>query len=94
MTEGIFYDAEIPEGWDEKSPENVSPLVVWLSSKDCNVTGRIFEISGGKINLCDGWRHGPSEEVEGRKFEVSEIGAAVNRLLEKNPPPENVYGLR
>ena len=38
MTEGIFYDAEIPEGWDKKSPENVSPLVVWLSSKDCNVT--------------------------------------------------------
>ena len=68
MTEGIFYDAEIPEGWDEKDADNVSPLVVWLSSKDCNVTGRIFEISGGKINLCDGWRHGPSEEVEGRKF--------------------------
>ena len=94
MTEGIFYDAEIPEGWDEKDPENVSPLVVWLSSKDCNVTGRIFEISGGKINLCDGWRHGPSEEVEGRKFEVNEIGEAVNRLLEKIPPPESVYGSR
>ena len=94
MTEGIFYDAEIPEGWDEKNPENVSPLVVWLSSRDCNVTGRIFEISGGKINLCDGWRHGPSEEVEGRKFEVSEIGVVVDRLLEKVPPPESVYGSR
>ena len=94
MTEGIFYDAEIPEGWDEKNPENVSPLVVWLSSRDCNVTGRIYEISGGKINLCDGWRHGPSEEVEGRKFEVSEIGVVVDRLLEKVPPPESVYGSR
>ena len=58
------------------------------------MTGRIFEISGGKINLCDGWRHGPSEEVEGRKFEVSEIGVVVDRLLEKVPPPESVYGSR
>jgi len=94
MTEGVFYDSEIPEGWDEKDPANVSPLVVWLSSKGCNVTGKMFEISGGKINLCDGWRHGPSEEVKGRKFEVSEMGETVNRLMEKIPPPEPVYGSR
>ncbi|MBT69015.1 MAG: short-chain dehydrogenase, partial [Acidimicrobiaceae bacterium] len=78
----------------EKDPKNVSPLVVWLSSKECNVTGKIFEVSGGKINLCDGWRHGPSEEVEGRKFEVNEISETVNRLMEKISPPESVYGSR
>ena len=94
MTEGVFYDAEIPKGWDEKDPANVSPLVVWLSSKECNVAGKMFEISGGKISLCDGWRHGLSEEVEGRKFEVDEISEAVNRLMEKSPPPESVYGSR
>ena len=55
---------------------------------------KMFEISGGKINLCDGWRHGPSEEVAGRKFEVSEIDGVVNRLMEKIPPPESVYGSR
>ena len=54
----------------------------------------MFEISGGKISLCDGWRHGLSEEVEGRKFEVDEISEAVNRLMEKSPPPESVYGSR
>ena len=94
MTEGVFYESEIPGGWDEKDPANVSPLVVWLSSRDCNVTGKMFEISGGKINLCDGWRHGPSEEVEGRKFEVDEIGGVVNKLMERILPPENVYGSR
>ncbi|MDH3707989.1 MAG: SDR family NAD(P)-dependent oxidoreductase, partial [Acidimicrobiia bacterium] len=30
MTAGVFYDEEAPEGWDDKAPENVSPLVVWL----------------------------------------------------------------
>ena len=54
----------------------------------------MFEISGGKIHLCDGWRHGPSEEVEGRKFEVNEISETVNRLMEKISPPESVYGAR
>jgi len=94
MTEGIFYDSETPEGWDEKDPANVSPLVTWLSSKECAVTGRMFEISGGKINLCDGWRHGQSEEVKGRMFKVNEIGSVVDKLTKNSPPPETVYGAR
>ena len=33
MTAGIFYEAEAPEGWDPKGPENVSPLVCWLGAR-------------------------------------------------------------
>ena len=90
----LFESAEIPEGWDEKDPANASPLVTWLSSKECAVTGRMFEISGGKINLCDGWRHGQSEEVKGRMFKVNEIGSVVDKLTKNSPPPETVYGAR
>ncbi|GIR35953.1 MAG: hypothetical protein CM15mP49_13380 [Actinomycetota bacterium] len=38
MTEGIFYSADdVQEGiFDEKSPDNVAPLVAWLISP--NVT--------------------------------------------------------
>ena len=94
MTEGVFYDSDVPDGWDEKDPANVSPLVVWLSSKGCDITGRMFEISGGKINLCDGWRHGQAEEVEGRGFRVDEIGEVVARLIGRSESPESVYGSR
>ena len=94
MTEGVFYDSDVPDGWDEKDPANVSPLVVWLSSKGCDITGRMFEISGGKINLCDGWRHGQSEEVKGRGFRVDEIGEVVAGLIDRSESPESVYGSR
>ena len=45
VTAGAFYDAEAPEGWDPKDPANVSPLVVWLGSDGCDITGRVFECS-------------------------------------------------
>ncbi|MDE0894147.1 MAG: SDR family oxidoreductase, partial [Acidimicrobiales bacterium] len=57
MTEGVFYGAEAPDGWDDKDPANVSPLMVWLGSADCDVTGRVFEATGGSLNVCDGWQH-------------------------------------
>ena len=58
MTEGLFYGEAPVESWDEKDPANVSPLVVWLGSSACDVTGRVFEATGGQLNVCDGWQHG------------------------------------
>ena len=91
MTEGVFYDAAPPDGWDEKDPANASPLVVWLGSARCDVTGRMFETSGGSINVCDGWQHGPVVDI-GRKYEVDEVGDAVHRSLADAPHPAPVYG--
>ena len=76
MTEGVFYSSEIPDGFDEKAPENVSPLVVWLGSADCDVTGRIFENTAGQLNVCDGWQKGPIESVGDRRMTVAEAGRA------------------
>ncbi len=34
------------------APENISPLVVWLGSAESkDVTGRVFEVEGGKITV-------------------------------------------
>ena len=57
-TEGVFDDMAEPAAgeFDIKDPANVSPLVVWLGSPQCDVTGRVFEIVGGRVNVCDGWR--------------------------------------
>jgi hypothetical protein len=93
MTEGVFYDAEVPDAaWDEKDPANVSPLVVWLGSGDCDVTGRVFEITGGRLNVCDGWQHGPVVDAGERPFAVDEIGEAVHRSIGGAPDPAPVYG--
>jgi len=94
MTADTFADqmAAPSQGFDAMAPENVSPLVVWLGGEDAgDVTGRVFEVDGGRICLADGWRRGPTVEREER-WPVSEVGLAVRALLDKAAPPEPVYG--
>jgi NAD(P)-dependent dehydrogenase (short-subunit alcohol dehydrogenase family) len=95
MTEAVFADtmAKPAEGeFDVMAPENVAPLVVWLGSKDSHkVTGRVFEIEGGKLSVADGWQHGPSFD-KGARWEPDEIGSVVIDLLAEAPIPARVYG--
>ncbi len=93
MTEVVFAQtmAKPETGFDPMAPENVSPLVVWLASAECEVTGRVFEVEAGIISPADGWQHGPRED-RGAKWPVSEIGPAVERLLAQSPPQAPVYG--
>ena len=83
----------VPEsGFDAMSPDNVSPLVVWLGSAESrDVTGRVFEVEGGVISVADGFQHGPRVD-KGARWEPSEIGAVVSDLIEKAPAPAPVYG--
>jgi NAD(P)-dependent dehydrogenase (short-subunit alcohol dehydrogenase family) len=94
MTEEVFEDMmRKPEsGFDAMAPENVSPLVVWLGSAESrDVTGRVFEIAGGKLSLADGWREGPVLD-KGARYEPDELGAIVHDLLAKSVAPQKVYG--
>jgi NAD(P)-dependent dehydrogenase (short-subunit alcohol dehydrogenase family) len=94
MTEGVFGDMmRRPEsGFDAMAPENVSPLVVWLGSAESrDVTGRVFEVAGGRISVADGWREGP-QVAKASRWEADEIGSAVRDLLKRAVPPQKVYG--
>ena len=95
MTADTFADqmAAPASGFDAMAPENVSPLVVWLGGEEAgDVTGRVFEVDGGRICLADGWRRGPTVERQER-WPVEEVGLAVRALLDKSVPPEPVYGV-
>jgi len=93
MTEAVFASMARPEtGFDAMAPENVSPLVVWLGSEEsAHVTGRVFEVEGGKVSLAQAWRHGPAVD-KGRRWDPAELGPVVKDLLEQAPEPEPVYG--
>jgi len=94
MTEQVFADMmKKPEtGFDAMAPENVSPLVVWLGSAESReVTGRVFEVAGGKISVADGWRTGP-EIDKGARWDPAEVGAAVREVIARSVPPQKVYG--
>lgn len=93
MTETVFAQtmARPDTGFDPMDPANVSPLVVWLASADCDVSGRVFEVEAGILSPADGWQHGPRED-RGARWPVGEVGPAIRRLLEKAPAPVPVYG--
>lgn len=80
------------EGFDAMAPENISPLVVWLGSAESkDVTGRVFEVEGGKITVAEGWRHGPTQD-KGDRWDPKELGPVVADLLAQARTPVPVYG--
>ena len=93
MTEEAFAEMmrKPEEGFDAMAPENVSPIVVWLGSAACGVSGRMFETAGGQLSVADGWQHGAVFD-KGSRYEPAEIGALVDDLLKSAPTPADVYG--
>jgi len=95
MTEGVFTEmmAEVDEGaFDAMAPENVSPLVAWLaSSHSSHVTGRVFEVEGGKLGIATGYQHGPTID-KGARWDAAELTGVVDDLLSQAPAPAPVYG--
>jgi NAD(P)-dependent dehydrogenase (short-subunit alcohol dehydrogenase family) len=95
MTEEVFAATmRAPENgaFDEMDPANVAPFVVWLGSVDsAGVTGRVFEVEGGRIGVADGWQHGPTVD-KGARWEPDEVGERVRELLAVAPAAAPVYG--
>jgi NAD(P)-dependent dehydrogenase (short-subunit alcohol dehydrogenase family) len=96
MTEGVFTEmmAATEAGtFDAMAPENVSPLVAWLASpRSAHVTGRVFEVEGGKVGLATGYQHGPTVD-KGDRWDPAELTDVVDRLLAEAPDPAPVYGV-
>jgi NAD(P)-dependent dehydrogenase (short-subunit alcohol dehydrogenase family) len=96
MTEGVFTEMmatpDEPDAFDAMAPENVSPLVAWLASEQsAHVTGRMFEVEGGKVGIATGWQHGPTVD-KGARWEADELGPVVDDLLAEAPAAAPVYG--
>ncbi|MER8194335.1 SDR family oxidoreductase [Streptomyces microflavus] len=95
MTEQTFAATMTAPGegrFDAMSPENVSPLVVWLGSASSDgVTGRVFEAEAGRITVMEGWRPGPTDD-RGARRSPADAGETVRRLLADAEVPQRVYG--
>jgi NAD(P)-dependent dehydrogenase (short-subunit alcohol dehydrogenase family) len=95
MTEGPFGEVmkkPADGGFDHYAPENVAPLVVWLCSPlSAGVTGKVFEVEGGKLSIATGWRTGPVRDKKAR-WEPAELTEVVNALVAESPKAQKVYG--
>ncbi len=94
MTETVFAEMMATQDaeFDAMAPENISPLVVWLGSVESrDISGKVFEVEGGKIRIAEGWAHGPQTD-KGARWDPAELGPVVRDLLSKSRPTVPVYG--
>jgi NAD(P)-dependent dehydrogenase (short-subunit alcohol dehydrogenase family) len=57
--------AETESGHDLFDPSNISPLVAYLASADCPLTGKVFAVQGGAIQELAGWSVADQIEADG-----------------------------
>ncbi|TJY58867.1 SDR family NAD(P)-dependent oxidoreductase [Sinimarinibacterium sp. CAU 1509] len=95
MTEGPFGDMmKKPEdgSFDHYAPENVAPLVVWLCSPlSAHVSGKVFEVEGGKLSIATGWKTGKIRDKKAR-WNPEELTDVVDALIAEAPKAQKVYG--
>jgi NAD(P)-dependent dehydrogenase (short-subunit alcohol dehydrogenase family) len=64
------------DAFDPFHPRHVSPLVAWLASEECPVTGKLFAVQGGSITECSGWELGDAVTTDG-DWTVESIAAEL-----------------
>jgi NAD(P)-dependent dehydrogenase (short-subunit alcohol dehydrogenase family) len=68
------------EGFDIWDPANVSPLVAYLASAECEVTGRTFFVQGGTVRVMEPWRMGERVERDHR-WTIEDLGRDLPSIL-------------
>ncbi|MGB3697198.1 MAG: SDR family oxidoreductase [Gordonia sp. (in: high G+C Gram-positive bacteria)] len=69
--------AELDEGaFDSFSPANISPLVAYLATADCPITGKVFAVQGGAIDELGGWHDVKTIETDGA-WRIDDIAARL-----------------
>jgi NAD(P)-dependent dehydrogenase (short-subunit alcohol dehydrogenase family) len=84
MTENTFGDLLTPEGqFDALAPENIAPMVAYLASDAAaGVTGQVFGVTGGLIQLYQGWT--PVGELrKDARWEPSELASRMAELFDR-----------
>ncbi|MGW5053691.1 SDR family NAD(P)-dependent oxidoreductase [Actinokineospora sp. NPDC004072] len=79
-------DRAAPEGeLDPKDPAVVAPLVTYLVSPGCPLTGQVLSVRGGTITLNRGWSAGPGITKDGALWTVPELAERLAELPAADP---------
>jgi NAD(P)-dependent dehydrogenase (short-subunit alcohol dehydrogenase family) len=90
MTEGLGMGGASDEMKEKMHPRWISPIVTWLASSDSkDVTGRVFDVTGMRLGVSEGWHHGPSAEPTD---DLTEIGSLVRGLVAEARPNADMQG--
>ncbi len=68
------------DGFDVWDPANVSPLVAYLATEACEVTGRTFFVQGGTVRVMVPWQMGDKLERDDR-WNVADLATELPGIL-------------
>jgi NAD(P)-dependent dehydrogenase (short-subunit alcohol dehydrogenase family) len=69
--------AEPDEGeLDLFSPANISPLVAYLATDKCPITGKVYAVQGGAISALSGWHDTETIETDG-PWQIDDIAGRL-----------------
>jgi len=85
MTSGITTLAgsmpRPPDGFDRFDPANVAPLVGYLATRDCPLSGQVLFCHGGTVQRYEPWRAGPILAND-TAWTIDDLAGRVPRLGE------------
>jgi len=81
-----------PNEFNPADPDNIAPLVVWLGSAESrDITGRVFNVMGGHIDVAEGWRHGPGVD-QSTRWDPNDLGKVIPDLVAQAEPNTRAGG--
>src|SRR6266550_207560 len=89
MTEAAFGDIGAPDAeFDPADPGNNSPIVVALCADEAqDITGQVFFVYGGVVNMLSGWQAGELFSSDGRWDPDALLQELQSRLPDGAAPP-------
>jgi NAD(P)-dependent dehydrogenase (short-subunit alcohol dehydrogenase family) len=95
MTEETFALAAPPRGFDPLDPANVSAVVVALCADEAQaITGQVFHVWGGAVNVLRGWSAGELLEAPQGWEPDALLGELLARFPEGVAPPGMIAGMQ
>lgn len=92
MTENLGMGQAPDDIKERMQPRWISPIVTWLASVESSgVTGRVFDVTGMRLSVAEGWSRGPTVEPVD---DPTLMGPLVEQLLAEAAPNAGMNGER
>ena len=76
----IVKAPEDPGKFDVWNPANISPLVAYLATENCEAQGKVFFVQGGTVKLFQGWTMTDGIEKNDR-WTVADLESEMKKLV-------------
>jgi NAD(P)-dependent dehydrogenase (short-subunit alcohol dehydrogenase family) len=85
-TPGLGEGMAVPDDgtFDVMDPANVSPMVAYLCTADCTITGETFVVAGGRVQRVQTWTLAEAIEQD-RRWTVAELAGRAGELASRLP---------